>query len=128
MICGTNPVTFQKSRTQNQLSNAGSENQVYLQGEEKGAKPEPPALCSEASVLWAVSLLRKKQKCDQVNLRCINNWHCLVEHNTSRTEQTYRNEKRTYTLRILHLSLPTLKLHIYQHKDTTFGGLLKTET
>lgn len=86
MIFGTNPVTFQKSGTQNQLSNAGSENQVYLQGEEKGAKPEPPALCSEASVLWTVSLLRKKQKCDQVNLRCINNWHCLVEYNTSKTD------------------------------------------
>lgn len=61
MTFGTNPVTFQKSGTQNQLSNAGSENQVYLQGEEKGTKPELPALCSETSVLWASSLLWKNK-------------------------------------------------------------------
>jgi hypothetical protein len=52
MIFGTSPVTFQKSGSQNQLSNAGSENQLfYLQGEERGTKREPPALCSQTSVL-----------------------------------------------------------------------------
>lgn len=54
MILRINPVTCLKCKSQNQFSNAGSENQVYLLGEEKEQKiQESSALCSNTSVLWA---------------------------------------------------------------------------